>query len=634
MSIFDVMNEDEIFSKMASNATVEIKGAVLKSALSSKNKETKEKGNKTQTVPVKFKVDLEHYSPEETDTAWVHIFSKRLLDKETKVQVPLSKEVLVNLQMKPLIPSARDFLHVHIYVKRILDARTQEIHDGKEWEYARSAQPFVDRVGFETITMEEAEKGSERPLLDILQNVVGHFKLQPIGRAKGGYVVNVGSELPAKRFSMNDQPMPELTSLVASELKRIHSNWKESNLTPTLRRFQFAMRPQPCGQMPICAFPLLRLVTPTTQREIEDNTNYLIHSQRVAKFLLNLDNPANPVQWAALLNEMNVLPTVAALYVTDVTRVGKTTNEVVDDWASPGDSPEPGLIAQDCENAAEQILQEDHCIRSDAQFKKTKLGQFIAGYFSFLVGMTLYLPSKKQWVYHAATMKLDRNYVLYHLSKKKKTATNENDKKDEFQPSILGEGTCYSTGPWGYKYTEKEETVLAASRLLFSGGCETITKFTPSVIRSKGIYGHVQSLFSPQLFEEFKICQIELGYRGKLGVPAEMLMECSLHPEIEFRPIIIPEQRFETIKKEIDTFREYYPRTPLPRAPEEPFRPPIDAKDRVACFFVRAQDYKGESTLQELERAAGLELNAFPIQIRRGLSIEFVYALPDKQPES
>lgn len=626
---------------MSLNA-VEVK-KTIKSALSSGGSNAKvqptakkKEGKTTQTVPVKFRVDLEHYSPDETDVAWVHIFSQRLLDKECKIQIPLSKEVLIKLQMKSLVPSAQDFLHVHIYVKRILDAKTQQIHDGKEWEYARSAQPFIDRVGFETITLEEAEKGTKRPLLDILQNVVGHFKLQPVGRAAGGYVVNVESKLPSKRFSMNDQPMPELTSLVVSELKRIHSVWKESNLTPTLRRFQFAMRPQPCGQMPICAFPLLRLVTPTTPQEIEDNTNYLIHSQRVAKFLLNLDNPANPVQWAALLNEMHVLPTVAALYVTDMTRVGKTTNEVTDDWASPGDSPDPQLIAQDCENAMQQILQEDHLLRCDTEFKKTKLGQFAAGYFTFGVGMTLYLPSKKEWVYHAATMKLDRNYVLHHLfknNKKKKGGKSDGDKKQqeqEFQPSVLGEGTCYSTGPWSYKYTDKEESVLAASRLLFSGGCETITKFTPSVIRSKGIYGHVQSLFSPQLFEEFKVCQIELGYRGKLGVPADMLMECSMDSEIEFRPIVIPDQRFEIIKKEIDAFRVYYPRTPLPRAPEVSFRPPSDAKDRVACFFVRAQDYKGEMTLHELEHASGLELSAFPIQIRRGLSIMFVYALPEQ----
>ena len=258
-----------------------------------------------------------------------------------------------------------------------------------------------------------------------------------------------------------------------------------------------------------------------------------------------------------------------------------------------------------------RMLQEAFWMRSlDAEM--AMLGDAERSYVTFFCAMTLYYPPAKTWVYHAACLKLDRSFVLRQLGLQKK----KEESKELLWPAVLMEGTAYTTGCWQYEPRDEDQASKLAFR--FAHG-EVFSKETVQGIRKLNLYGHIQSLFSPELVRSHGILQIELGYKNKKTAPVEVVMQYD-DASVSWHPIVNT-GAYEQVKK-LKTLA--FPLTPLPRMPPG-FKPKrinlraVSDEPEIDCC-VRAVDWNQTEIERELD-GTSLDGHFVKLTITRDLSL-------------
>lgn len=636
-----------------------------------------------QIVNTEFKIKLDRFDEKETEYAIIHFFSSRLMVGEIDGKLPLGKKSTVALPIASRIGTDKDWICMHVYVERKYDPNRDRVSDNRTMDLIRSTMPFVVRIATATATLHQLTIGEAVNLVDVDGDIVGSVTGKTVGREVGGYNVTIGNRkqdkiqlptTPLQRYAFNDSPLSALAAVIAAKQAEIHKLWPDTNITPKLKRVTFNTIKQPIGKVPICA--LLAARTNMTG-EGKVTAEYMVHAQRNAKFILGLENDivSSDTQRAEILSEIHTMLTRAALYTPDLKKESKRddSNVPTDDWnMSLSDSPLPQYMAFDCEEAMFHLVQHSQLLRSCEELKGTMIHETEKRYVTFGVIMSLYLPASDRWTYHAAALKLDRRYVWKMLGldgsgnspetkqDKAKTSSKQPEKKKttdkgqsstndscHYLPAVMLEGTAYIGGCPSYTYTKEEQACFAKSKCLFSSGIETVAKLTPAVLREKGVYGHVQTLLSPELLWSHGLCQIELGSNGKLGVPLETLLDyspASPSPKtIEFKPIYMPKKDVGVFQTQIRNLRAYYPAPNFPRAPTQEELPdgatfPVEArkKNRQVECFVRTVDFDGreQEVLEELGEITKTPLSAFHMIVKSGLSVVFVYGQEDGEGSS
>jgi hypothetical protein len=187
------------------------------------------------------------------------------------------------------------------------------------------------------------------------------------------------------------------------------------------------------------------------------------------------------------------------------------------------------------------------------------------------------------------------------------------------------EGTNYTTGCWSYKSQIVDvDNVCKRSQQQFSRG-ETLCKITPTMIRDKGLYGAIQSLFSPELLYSHGIAQIELaqGTTWRRGANTSSVMQYD--DAVRYIPVRFKVEGSQDTIKQLQ-FQAYpavvSPQPPLTTTKElqsSSSRPRVD-------FCVRFVDWTPQ-TKAELEGIFDLgELRAQILYIQKGLRLVHVTA--------
>ena len=539
--------------------------------------------------PIQCRYTLVYYNTHETQ-GWLQIFSRRVLGLTTfKTRLPLTSPAIE-------LPFATDEVYSDDQLVVEVFARRSLCGDGSMQDSAVCAQ-FDTRVGFAILTINDLAQGNAKELHDIKGHKVGTLQLSLPANPK----FRVQCKFP--KHPLPD-PSAGLTRLWHQTLNQ-QVTLQGSNIDPSLADIPHLTVVQPCcGVVPMWAFPLLNLTH-------EPPKGYYFRQARYnAAFLLGGANKT-PAFLAEMLNEMQTLPT-RQLYVTDTSKRANGHEEGVDDWINPLNAPEPRYFGFDCEDAAMRIVQDSwwwlHKPRG-------RLAEAERRYITFFVAMTLKTAdafakqSSAQWVYHAAALKLDRNWVLYKLREKKE--------KEETKPwpPVLMEGTAYTTGCWQYTAENDKKTTPVVG---FSKG-DVNCKIPPADIHSKGLYGHILSLFSPELALTHGIVQIDLSDGNKKGARAKYVMD--YEAVIEWHPIRLDK---DAVKKAVTELQQRcFPPVRVPVVSKKPVKYSTPARPFTVDFILRDVDWNTD-TRKELEKKLGVRLQAIKIQIADDLCVQRV----------
>lgn len=488
-------------------------------------------------------------------------------------------------------------------------------------EQSEAKQEYVARVGFAQLTLGDAEAGNAQPLLDINNNDIGtvRFTLRVDPKtgnaldAPAGFTVYDDSD-EVKIPSMSGIALYELRQDAEKQLRALDKEWSGQTQVPdALAHYVFLTVPQHCGDVPIWAFTALNMRT-----DAKPSEKYFEQALYNVKYLMMVEDIDfdDEKLVGEMLSEICTLPVRAQLYVVDRTENGI----LVDDWINPLLSPVQNLVGLDCEDATQRILQEG-CWLSQWETSKNKELALLARinknrYISFLACMTLKLPDGR-WTYHAAALKLDRRFVLSALGLR-------GPFKEEPWPAILLEGTAYTTGCWSYTSvlgSDRADAVSKASALEFSGGIESICKYTPGIMAEKSLYGPIQSLCSMDL-HEFGIVQIELSEQGRRAARAESVMEYSR--DVKWHAVKVDQK--ELAKKLEQVKFQCYPACPVPLAATKPSRPPIAVRKNARMdLLMRRRDWN-QDLQREVEEEAHGKVNAVTLNLAADLDIVHVTA--------
>jgi hypothetical protein len=507
------------------------------------------------SVPVQVTVSLKTYK---SSNVGYHIFSPGLLSP-----IRTQQQELLLLPFRDIVLETCP-IFIFFYIQRYQTSTS--IHEEKK------GQPFITYIGRSKLTIRDIEKEQTRSIFDSLDKEIGKVSISVSSKPKTSYKVFVDDRLTSQEvFNYDFKSFQVLEQETAQLLTKIHKTELKGKSNMELPYFMFRGIKQAGFTVPMWLFPQIHLVAPTTK-----NTEaYLEHSVRNACFLLGLSNPSTQSELAECLNEMQTMAVRNQLYVVDTTKLSNGENECIDDWTNPLQfGSDAKLAGIDCEDGTLRMLQESKWLRevklsSTASPLLRKLQKMEQGYCTFMAGMTLYLPSKKIWVYHAACLKLDKRYV------------NEEEEAAEYLPAIIEESTAYTTGCWEYKSKWYTQEHTEASQMSLSYGIDSVAKLTAEAVKATKNYGHVQTLFCTT----DDTVQLELSYGNALGVPLEKLM--TYDPKVRFHCL-----RMKADADKLEQFKSHFPTPELITAPltSNNKLKPIQPK-HVACSF-RVVDYK------------------------------------------
>ncbi len=543
---------------------------------------------------------------------WVVLYSQRLFGARTSRALlknghkgAVALDPPLYLQTKELHPE--DSFWVYVYAER-------HLCPGEK----KSCPQYITRVGYTSVAAIELDLGKSVRLFDINGHQVGNVILTV---TDGTIAIDSDAEKPPT--------VPDMDKLIQETEKQRKHYQGGTNITPKLTHLTQLVVKQHWRSIPMWAFCLLHLPPSEPLESLEYYEQAVVN----AKHLLGITGsiPLSRAVEAEILNEMQTLPTRGQLYVPDTTKMSMLEADV-DDWTSPLVAPDQKLLGLDCEDAALRIVQDAwwwlHApsakgLSPEAQ----RMAQAEQGYITFFVAMTLKVAgvfkgqsSSAQWVYHAAALKLDRRYVLQKLGMPQSG-------QGEWLPAVLLEGTAYTTGCWDYTpvHAETADKVSFQSQANFSKG-DTISKVTPTMMRRKDLYGHVLSMFSPELALDHGIVEISLSQDGKLAASAKDVMRYSDQVSWHTIKIANVQERLEPLKQWA------YPPVQEPMVTKEKLVTYPKPRQSELDFLLREVDWNAE-TQKELEAQFGgnKKLHATRIQIADDLA---VWQITDAEKEN
>ncbi len=557
----------------------------------------KPEGKAAPFANLEARVDLKDYG---TDIpVWAVIYSQRLFSNgcEKAKMRNRSRDAAalppLYLRLRELHPD--DSFWVYVYAER-------HLCPGEK----KTCPRYITRVGFADVPIHQLDQDKSVSLYDINGHTVGQVTLTVKDATMA--VDPEAAEVP---------PVFDVDKLV-QETEQQRKRFSGSNITPKLQHLErLVVKQHFGGSIPMWAFCLLHL----PNSEPLESLNYYEQAVINAKHLLGISGeiPHTLAVEAEMLNEMQTLATRGQLYVPDTTKTSMSEASV-DDWTSPLVAAEQKLLGIDCEDAALRIVQDAwwwlQAPRTRLSPEAERLAKVEAHYITFFVAMTLKVAgvfkgqsSSAEWVYHAAALKLDRSYVLQKLG----LETPQTQKRERL-PAVLLEGTAYTTGCWDYVPIHKAEAdkVSFQSQANFSKG-DTISKVTPTMMRRKDLYGHILSMFSPELALDYGVVEISLSQDNKLGASAKEVMRYS--DQVEWHPI-----KLENVQERLEPLKSWaYPPVQEPQVTSGIVAYPKPKLCDID-FLLREVDWNAD-TQKELEANFGRKLHATRIQIADDLAV-------------
>jgi hypothetical protein len=594
----------------------------------------------TVVVPTVCTVSLKHFK-RDNGKCWMKVYGSQFFaagkdDADWTYEIPqLDAPFEIQLPFRDSYTSKHDYFFVWIYTQQHHDAKSGELKlESKEMR----TSPVVDRTGTTCVSIHNRLQADKCYLYDIQGNNVGYVICSiPQDPAKLTLYKNkiwLPDEHPSrKKLDPGHCAIPKLCKWTETGLQELHAKHfsKGSNITQYLPRYICRPVQQHCGPIPMWTWPLLRIRYPASN-EHSGLDAYLQHAERNARFLLNLpyNNYSSTMEICEVLGEMQTLPARAMQYVLDQSRVSPSKTIPIDDWNHPHDQPIGDLMSGDCEDFALLMLQEAIYLKYCTSLANKTIARVEKGYLTFLCAMTLRLPGNNKWTYHLTTVKLDRAWVIARLFGKTKLPS-----KDNRQPAMLLEGTSYTTSCWDYKQSSTEKKAYQASSVKSLSDCETMAKIPPARIKERKLYGHILTLFgSEELWNQYGICQIELGQDEKFGASVEDVMNYEADNSIQWVPLqmVKPKQVVKT-QRRLARLAAAYPLSPVPHAPttKKALEPPGSQCSRISCcmryvdWLRRSEDVHAMLALQAGDGVHPRDIQAVVLDVNDRQKIVYLH---------
>ena len=596
------------------------------------------------TVPTTVTVHLKHFHTE-TTKCWIKVFGSEFFapgyEEGCTFAVPkLEAPLTIALPFREAYPSKHAYFFVWVFA--------QQHHDGSSGELKlepkeKRTTPVHDWTGTATVSIGNRVDREQCPVQDINGGCIGHVVFSP--PEDPGLLTMYADKvrLPPqhKQFKRlcvtGNDTIKALGDWTKDGLEALHKQHfpNGSNITQHLPRYIYRTVNQHCGNLPMWVWPVVRIRSLPSSSFGTGVATYFKNAERNARFLLNLPSQhySSTTEICEVIGEVLTLPTRAMQYVLDQSRIGPQKTQAVDHWAHPHDQPVGDLMSGDCEDFALLMLQESVYLRTCPGLQSMQISQTEQRYITFMCAMTLRLHGgRAKWTYHMAVLKLDRMWVTAKLGLSK---NKQLPKEDDRLPAMLLEGTAYTTSCWEYDVDDKKSESYKCSKVNLPD-CETAAKTPPVNIRTNGLYGHIISLFSPELWQAHGIAQIELGQNQKAGADVTAVMNYDAEEDkVQWACLQMDEKQRHASKanKKLARLAASFPRPPLPTLSKVRDLPPSGSisRKRVSCC-IRKIDWKRREPdiRKELFKKAQLsspsDVGALSLRINSRQKIVYLYA--------
>ena len=292
---------------------------------------------------------------------------------------------------------------------------------------------------------------------------------------------------------------------------------KETNITELPFRL-FGSFKFPDGVFaPMWGYPMLALNLASPNSDAQ-TTNSVFE---LACWLLRVkpsDYDKQPIDTRLEINaEMQSLASRMSCYVKDSSK--RTDGDhMIDDWTFFEDWPDPSLLEFDCEDSAVHAMQQSLRLKTCNGLTGSSVASAQALeklYYTAFAVVTLKL-GENAYTYHAVCMKFPRLFI------DKKLGFIGAASSDTQCPTILVETTAWTTSNWRYK-NERICSYDIYDRVIAQTDSANVKVPAPTD-PTKSLYIHGCSLIFPELVISEAIGQIQLSYKGKFGVPMDILM--------------------------------------------------------------------------------------------------------------
>jgi hypothetical protein len=396
---------------------------------------------------------------------------------------------------------------------------------------ADSGARYISRIGTISVHLRDLTTVT-RPMLDAALNRVAVITLSTS-------FVGIGGEYERQERCSDkalEKKLPDFSVIHRAAITRLHDSLMPTNVKE-ITHYLFDLRTFPCGQLPAWSFAFritssIDLIARTQSNEIELLLLRLYYMACFNLFRdpeeLYEDEKAPASLLSEIMGEMAAIVPRAMLWKPDSSPLSNGMDEADDDWTNIPDTPIRcrRVAAFDCEDGAVFAVEILRLLKAatltDAAL--IKLQQNARDYVLLFCVCTLVSGDKIVW--HALEINLPVVYIEALVS-----GDHSTYRKSDLPPFTLVETTNYSASCVNY------ESQFDSSPLPLNLPFRHISKFPSYMVRNNYPYQHIQSLHCPEWVRSKGVAQYELSYKGRLGVPFEMLMNYSDSKDIELHPV-------------------------------------------------------------------------------------------------
>jgi hypothetical protein len=404
---------------------------------------------------------------------WLVVFSNRLPLKDVK-------KGRANETFK-FSASKMDVYHCWWYVLRTFG-------DDKHTDFKINEHSFLEEDTVQRAGTCSFAKDGEYSFVDIEGTVVGKLTVKGTPQDSEKYAQYESKQ----RQDYGTEWLKEVVAVTP----------KESNITE-LQHFTFGS-----VKMPDCTMPTWSYAS----RRFAVNASTLENVFNLACWFMRV----KPEQYSTLpidtqleINaEMQSMATRFCCYAKDSSK-RMDSDHMLDDWTYIEDSPVPEMLEFDCEDGAVHAVNQSLAL----QESKGPAAELERRYVTAFAIVTLSL-GESNYTYHAVCMKFPRGKLLKKLDV-------QGSLPDTELPVILVETTAWTTSNWRFKSPVVTESTFG--EVLKQTNSVNAKVPAPSKV-GDSLYVHVCTLVFPELVASAAIGQVQMVYKGKMGVPIDVIM--------------------------------------------------------------------------------------------------------------
>lgn len=460
---------------------------------------------------IKLKAFPEFTSKDIVVQAYVWCEDKQVYAQCTAID---SLHHLVRFYLDKDVPWQTGFLEHRIFMRRQLYTHMDRHVESKSVERKAGTLPFRPVLSLvavaESYPMVVFAGGSFNPTREIKlydaqrKNVVGEMTIRIVARdgLKSIDYKDGGISWPR----INKMALEETDKAARQQAEKIH----ETNITELPRR-AWSRVWTPTGEVPLWMWVWAGIhCAEETHGEAFYQLNQTFEQVgRLAQLLVRVENIDDGAFREEFRATRSCLAARHMAYLKDMIKSSETARDRVSDfWTYPWHSPDASLQEIDCEDGA--IL----TLAIETTFKR--LGEYNYGEPAFAI-LTLRPPTDgagKQWTYHAVCMRFHTKWLDAKLS-------GQSIQEVPYAAMMLDTSASHEC-LWVDKPGAAEYAALDSKAIPPEASGFAMHRNTWRDVKEAKIYGHVQTIV---LKYKGEVRQLELTWKGKLGVPIDVLMD-------------------------------------------------------------------------------------------------------------